>query len=643
MNNSQYKYLLENLNTIILHVKDNQIKYSHIGFNNCSLLSEQPKFGNKLSELIPVELVKVIKEKLKETEKNQKFDFEIKNNEESEWFLIKMTKISESEMILTIDDISERKTEEENFRQIFENAIMGIYKSTPGKGRHLSVNPELARIYGYQSSEELQNSITDISSQLYVDKHRREELLQRLYEEDSNFGFESQLYNKDGELIWISENAKAVKDSNGNVKFIVGTVKDITKQKKAEEKIRRAKEDWERTFDAIDNIVIILDKELKIQRMNKTALNNIDKLVSENFSESCAKLFNCAENECVNCPAKKTSVDAKAYSEEIENLNKGKTYHATSSPILNEEKELIGIVFVAKDITEEKKLRKQAEYRLQQVIQTDKLKSLGEVVAGVAHEINNPNAYITTNISLLEESWKEFKPLLEEFIESNKNLTNSKDYYEDLIDETVEIIHSIKDGSSRIKNVVSNLKDFSRVNSAGTFSFVNVNEVIEKGLKIIGSNLRRAVGKINLELEENLPQVKAHFQKLEQVFINFVLNSSQAIPEKSKGKINISTSFVKRLNAILIEVADNGSGIKKEVLPKLFDPFFTTRRDIGGSGLGLSISYEIIQEHKGVIAVHSKENVGTRFSLFLPVEENELNLNPKILCVDERADLLLNI
>jgi len=629
-----YRSLLESFDSIIVNLSNNRIVYHHIGIHVKKFLSN-PGLTDKPEEFFNSEFYTVLSKKLNKNIKFQKFDFEHKSVGESFWFEVKIYRKEKRDYIIVLQNVTERKKKEENFRLIFENAVMGIYKSTPGGGQHLSVNPELARIYGYENPEDLLNSITNISNQLYVNKERRKELLEGLNNQNSNFGFESQLYRKDGQLIWISENAKAVKDAEGNVKFIVGTVKDITERKIAEEKIRQAKEDWERTFDSIDNIVVILDKDLKIRQMNKAAQKNISSEKINSGSENCSKLFNCSKTSCVNCPARKTVLDQKAHSEEIENLHKGKTYYTTSSPIFDDADKFQGIVFIAKDVTEEKKLRQQSEYRLQQVIQTDKLKSLGEVVAGVAHEINNPNAYITTNLGILEESWSDLKPVILQAFEKDINLAHSKEYYLDIIEETPEIISSIKDGSRRIKNVVGNLKDFARINSAGKKLDVNINEVINKGLQIIGANVRRLVKTINLDFVENIPLIKGHFQKLEQVLINLVLNSSQAITDKTSGKIDVTTQFIKRLKCVVVQVRDNGAGISEELIPKLFDPFFTTRRDIGGSGLGLSISYEIIQEHNGIIGVHSKKGKGSKFILYLPVKNEKPELSPKILCVDD--------
>ena len=158
---------------------------------------------------------------------------------------------------------------------------------------------------------------------------------------------------------------------------------------------------------------------------------------------------------------------------------------------------------------------------------------------------------------------------------------------------------------------------------------------------IVGAQMRKSVGQISINLADNLPEIQGHFQKLEQVVANLVVNSVHAIPNKKEGKILISTRYIDRLRSVLIEVKDNGKGIEPDILNRIFDPFFTTRRSEGGTGLGLSVSYGLVQEHNGIISVLSKPGVGTRFTVFLSVERDvKLNLRPLILCVDNDETVL---
>jgi hypothetical protein len=158
---------------------------------------------------------------------------------------------------------------------------------------------------------------------------------------------------------------------------------------------------------------------------------------------------------------------------------------------------------------------------------------------------------------------------------------------------------------------------------------------------IVGGQIRRSVSKLDLDLGGDLPQVQGHFQKLEQVMANILVNAHQAIPDKEKGWIRISTRYIQRLGCVVVTIEDNGDGMTRPVIDRLFEPFFTTRRDTGGTGLGLSVSYGLIREHQGVIGALSRPGVGSRFSVFLPVKpEEQLNPRPLILPLERDLDRL---
>lgn len=301
------------------------------------------------------------------------------------------------------------------------------------------------------------------------------------------------------------------------------------------------------------------------------------------------------------------------------------------------------IVGAVQDVSDEKKMKQEADMHMQQVIQADKLASLGEVVAGVAHEINNPNSFITYNIPLLEESWEIFVPIINAYAASHPDSRHANLTLQELTGEMGEIIHAIKTGSDRINKIVANLKDFARLDESAPSSLVDFNKVINDVLTIVGAQARKSVGRIELELEENLPGFHGHYQKLEQVMANLIMNAAQAIPEKEKGKISIRTRVNIRLNSIIVEVEDNGRGMAPAETEHIFEPFFTTRRSSGGTGLGLSVSYGLVQEHKGRICVLSRPGLGTKFTVILPIDrrQNQFDLQSTILCVDEEPQTLV--
>jgi signal transduction histidine kinase/CheY-like chemotaxis protein len=318
-----------------------------------------------------------------------------------------------------------------------------------------------------------------------------------------------------------------------------------------------------------------------------------------------------------------------------------KIVHEQGKIIKDESGRLKRMLGIFRDVTEEKKLRQESEYRLQQVIQADKLASLGEVVAGVAHEINNPNSFISYNVPLLEETWQMLLPIINEFAASNTEWCAGNMGIDELRKDMADIIQAIKTGSDRIKKVVSNLKEFARLDDSAQMKPVQINEVLENTLTIVGARLRKAVRKVNIDLAKDLPQIPGHFQKLEQVTANLVLNAANAISDKDQGLVNIYTRFLNWANAVIVEVEDNGKGMPREVVSRIFDPFFTTRRESGGTGLGLSVTYGLVQEHNGVISVLSHPSIGSKFTVYLPINSNKkLELRPAILCVDDDPQIL---
>ncbi len=294
-----------------------------------------------------------------------------------------------------------------------------------------------------------------------------------------------------------------------------------------------------------------------------------------------------------------------------------------------------------RDISEEKRIRQESEYRLQQVIQADKLSSLGEMVAGVAHEINNPAGFITSNLPILDETWEIVEPILADYADRHPEWRFSDMTMSELREDMREAIQAVETGSERINKVILNLKDFSRVNNDQRFKPVNLNEVIDMAFTIVGGQVKKSVGTLELNLAPDPPHIQGHFQKLEQVVINLVVNAVHAVSRKKDGRLAITTQIIERLGAAALSVEDNGIGMAPGLSERIFEPFFTTRREHGGTGLGLSVSYSLVQEHRGIIGVLSRPGIGSRFTVFLPVDgQARLDVRPRILYVGEDRKFL---
>lgn len=302
------------------------------------------------------------------------------------------------------------------------------------------------------------------------------------------------------------------------------------------------------------------------------------------------------------------------------------------------------IVGTWQDVTKEQILQEESDLRLQQLIQADKLASLGEVVAGVAHEINNPNSFISYNIPLLRESWDFFRSVIRDYSLAHPAWQCNGMTGEELGREMDEILDDISASSQRINQVVADLKDFAKVDPDSNGRQIQINEVVKKALNIVGAQIRKSFVEYTVHLAPDLPAIQGHFTKLEQVVTNLVVNASQAVPQGTRSVFTIRTEFVESLGCVAIHVQDSGAGIPPEIGERIFAPFFTTRGRQGGTGLGLSVSRRLVGEHHGSLLYLSREGVGTRFSVFLPLAgEGHADVVPTLLWVGAKEELLQSL
>ncbi len=267
------------------------------------------------------------------------------------------------------------------------------------------------------------------------------------------------------------------------------------------------------------------------------------------------------------------------------------------------------------------------------MVHSEKMKSLGELVAGVTHEINNPVNFIYGNLIYLRDYTRQMFELIDKYNQYENELTES--HKNDIEEKKKEIdldfirsdlpslLNSCEEGTNRTKNIVADLKNFSRMEEA-IFSDINLPPEIDTILNILHSKYKDRIV-IHKEYEEDLPKIEAYGGQLNQVLMNILDNSIGAI--KNEGNIWIKIYTHKDENKCFIEIQDDGCGMDEETKEKIFNPFFTTKPVGQGTGLGLSISYKIIQSHNGQITVNSKLNEGTIFKIELPITQLKQNVN----------------
>ncbi|AMC37075.1 ATPase [Janthinobacterium sp. B9-8] len=283
------------------------------------------------------------------------------------------------------------------------------------------------------------------------------------------------------------------------------------------------------------------------------------------------------------------------------------------------------------------KLNEQLALAHVQMVQSEKLASIGQLAAGVAHEINNPLAYIFSNFGTLENYLSQLFDMLAVCEASEQVMksmilsaqTRSKHEHLDLAflkDDVPILMRETKEGLIRVREIVQNLKDFSRVDAQLAWEFTDIHLGLDSTLKIIGNELKYAADVVKHYGE--LPKVECIASQLNQVFLNFLVNAAQSMSER-RGEISLRTSV--QGATVCIEIADNGCGIAPENQGRIFEPFFTTKAIGKGTGLGLSIAYGIVRVHHGKIELESTLGHGTLFRIILPIRQHGADIPPAVV------------
>jgi PAS domain S-box-containing protein len=481
-------------------------------------------------------------------------------------------------------DITERKKAEEalqkaeaKYRSIFENAIEGIFQTTPD-GKFITANPALINMLGYVSFDDLSNNIQSIYNDLYVDNSRGQELLELLEKYGQVSNFESKVYRKDKSIIWISKNARAIKDESGKIIFIEGTIENITHRKRAEQAIKKLAAFPQLNPNPIFEFAADGSLTYFNQAAEKMAKEHGQRHVSEVIPQEIINIIKDCINTGKSLVHKEISVGRKTYSWSFFPIPAENCVHC-----------------YAEDITDWLNLQEQLR-------QSQKMESIGRLAAGVAHDFNNLLTIIQGQVCLLLNQ-------------------------PDLSPKLLRGLNQVESATERAANLTRQLLAFSRRQILQP-KLIDLNEVITNVSKM----LNRLIGediKMEFHFSAQLPPVYADVGMIEQVIMNLAINSRDAMPNGGKiivetSLVNIDESYVKFNpeakpgHHVCLSVTDTGVGMPPEVLEHLFEPFFTTKETGKGTGLGLATVYGIVTQHKGWIEVQSKVNQGSTFKVFLP-------------------------
>lgn len=372
-----------------------------------------------------------------------------------------------------------------------------------------------------------------------------------------------------------------------NKSDVTGELEVIVHRRTAQ--IERAKREWEQTFDAITDPLTLVDSTFMLQRANLATALLAERDIRDMPGRKCHRVLFARDEPCDNCPVANKSRDLKSgTSAEVEVSYPEKDRVFRNSVFMPDSGPLKGkYICYYKDITEEMRLGRQ-------VLQSEKMAGIGQLAGGVAHELNNPIGVILSFAQL-----------------SKADVLAVGD--EDLIDSLEEI----EKAALRCKRIVGSLLDFSRPSADKDVSLLNLNDVLENAMFLVSTHSATKSLSITKEFHPDLPSVLANENQLLQVFVNLIQNAAQAMGKSGTLILKTEPCGSEKVRA---SVSDTGAGIEQEALQRIFEPFYTTKAPGEGTGLGLSVTYGIVERHKGTIEAESEPGKGTTFVVTLPTE-----------------------
>jgi len=437
-----------------------------------------------------------------------------------------------------------------------------------------------------------------------------------------------------------------------DIDTLVRAINYSIERKKSEEALQESKGKLNAMLESISDPMIMVDKDIHIIWTNEAS----KKLFGDDImGKKCFQVYHGkdAQFELGSCIAIKAFQDGQAHSCDFQVVDKNgikRYFHCTANVALRDnEGNQAAVIAIARDITDRKiaeekitaaykkveKANRELKEMQSQLIQNEKLASIGQLAAGVAHEMNTPVGFVACNFETLESYMKKIYNLLDMYDELtrkvetvNKNelseavqaIKKSRElmHIDFILEELQGLFDDSREGLDRVTNIIQNLRDFSRIDQAGDFIEYNLNEGIKTTLTVVCNEIKYDA-EIKTEFGD-IPPVFCNPGQVNQVFLNVLVNAAQAIKSQqreTKGSIIIRTYQTD--TDVVCELEDDGPGIPAGNLQKIFDPFFTTKPTGNGTGLGLSVSYDIIvNKHKGKIFVESEEGRGAKFIIKIP-------------------------
>ena len=559
-------------------------------------------------------------------------------------------------VIATGFDITQRKRaeealrfSEEKYRNFFDNAQVGFVRNRTSDGKVIDANHRFAEMFGYASREEMIAECT--LAEHYADPGVRDRMVQQVRKTGEVRNYEARLTRKDGSTFWVRLSARL--SSEGD--YLEGIAVDVTDEHRAVESLRESEERFRELFEYAHDLIFTIDSATgRVTSINNAARDVLSyqpgELIDKPFTSFINPDYLSSVAGFLAQAAAGTPTSVEAWCRRKDGTpvlldfrmrsmgpGAGPTVHVIAYDVTERRRESEAArrlsVVLQQRVREETASLAEANHRLRQVqvqlIQSEKLAALGQLAAGVSHEINNPLSFVSNNLVVLRRDFQtildvyklyrrtiaEHDPAQQIALAEEARTKADKANIDYIAGNLDRVFNRTIQGTERIRKIVRDMLDFARLGEA-EWKEANVNQALDTTISIITHDIKTK----NIDLVRDfkpLPTIYCMPGRLNQVFLNILLNAVQAVPEG--GKIIVSTWPYQ--DGVKVAISDNGMGIPRENMGKIFDPFFTTKPR--GTGLGLSISYTIVAEHGGQIEVESEVGKGSTFTIILPLRKAE--------------------
>ena len=390
-------------------------------------------------------------------------------------------------------------------------------------------------------------------------------------------------------------------------------IRHISQREEAERSMRKNRDLLQTVFNGISDPLILLDDNLKVKMINTAASRYYDIGGQVIVDQPCHQALMADSKACAECDIpQRIASDGNLTFERNGLFDPSRTEQVVVYRSAGIAGHSGATIIKITDVTEARTLERQVRQR-------ERLASLGLLISGVAHEINNPNTFISFNLPILKDYLDEIVPIIDEYASSRDDFIIANMPYDEFRLDLFKLIENVTHGSRRINTIVTQLKEFSHIQDSRKMAEVDIKSVLERVTTIAGSQINHMVKRFEMEVQADLPKLYTDSNAIEQIVLNMLINACQAADKKESWVRLMAYMPTDRPDSLCIEIADNGCGMDDKTMGHIFDPLFTTKGPASGTGLGLFICHNLVEGLGGTIDVQSVSGESSTFQVVLPV------------------------